>query len=574
LGIGIAQAQKKLDDNSIKQAIALADPENGFGGKSLLELGFIPAFYSFSYADISAEIELKMRLSTGFEIGGELNVDFTKQGGYSKDKLDYLREDRESKHREEFKSSRGFLTTADNFEELTINSVEVQMNDAVGVINRLEDFGQDIRQVSTVDRASLEVDSAKYKATNISTSNNATIVNSGGYIVVSLPVATATDQGVLAVSEYVGAADVDLNGAGDDFTPTTDFATTFPLADTENGAGTVTGFNAAENKYYSDAATSTEIEVYFDFDKHDVRLAIDATYNDAANGVNKDNTVMKPILLKLAKILDKDPNARVTIKGYTDGSGSKPYNKLLSEKRAQSLMDWLVENGADAGRITPKGFGEDLAGGSSDPNLTYRKAVIEITSDADYFWFEGGALDHATAASTQPENPFIYLDGAITPAGDYDIVFTSSGQLISLTGGAVTSLADIQNAAVVQDHFSSQIIDNSIYLMHNESKLRYTVYSNQQEEIQFQTGSNSSETFEDSESKYLIDETTNTSTRIKRDSENISNPSAVAVGVSVDARYSRQFSIDVSGNARVAARIVAVPAPEQFTTGISDIYNQ
>ena len=60
LALGIAAAQEKLDDNSIKQLTKLSETE--VGDKSLLELGFTPAFYSFDYADVSASISLRMAL--------------------------------------------------------------------------------------------------------------------------------------------------------------------------------------------------------------------------------------------------------------------------------------------------------------------------------------------------------------------------------------------------------------------------------------------------------------------------------------------------------------------------------
>ena len=60
LAMGIAEAQQKLDDNSIAQAIKLA--ETKIDGVSLLQLGFSPVFYAFQYADISASINLQMAL--------------------------------------------------------------------------------------------------------------------------------------------------------------------------------------------------------------------------------------------------------------------------------------------------------------------------------------------------------------------------------------------------------------------------------------------------------------------------------------------------------------------------------
>lgn len=580
MGIGIAKAQEQLDNNSVKQALALADPASGFGGKSLLELGFVPAFYSFQFADISAEIELKMRLATEFEIGGSVSLDFNKQGGYSKENLDFLRSDDNSSHREEFKSSRNFSTTANNYESLTIESEEILMEETEGVINRLEKFNNDIQAITTVDRSLLEIDSAKYSATNIGVSAGAAVLNTGGYIVITLPEA-ATDEGILAVSSYNEDTDVEFDDAssGAEFaigaSALNTFGGIYGAAEAGNGSGTIIGFNGFENKYYDTAASSKVIELYFDFNQHSAVLALDQLLTDSING-SRDNTIEKPIFQILAKILANDTNAKISITGHTDGSGAKGYNILLSERRAESLKTWLIKNGATEGQIKTFGKGEELAGADQTKNLTYRKVIVEFTSTIDYFHFLGGAFDGDTANTGGIiPNSFIYADfSASLSAAPYSISFDVGAAAAVSVAGSFANLAAITSLSIVADNFSTEIIDNSAYLLHNESRIKYSVYSNQKENMVFQTGSNKSETFEDTESKYLVDETSNTTTRIKKDSEKIENPSTVAAGVSIEGRYSRQFSIDVSGNARIAARLVALPAPSQFLEQIKDTFNQ
>src|ERR1044072_6975368 len=75
LAMGIAEAQQELDDNSISQLQRLSETE--LAGKSLLELGFVPAFYAFTYADISASIHLRMAEKTSFEQGVQASFDYS-----------------------------------------------------------------------------------------------------------------------------------------------------------------------------------------------------------------------------------------------------------------------------------------------------------------------------------------------------------------------------------------------------------------------------------------------------------------------------------------------------------------
>ena len=57
--------------------------------------------------------------------------------------------------------------------------------------------------------------------------------------------------------------------------------------------------------------------------------------------------------------LTANPSLMATIIGHTDNQGSRKYNQVLSEARAQSVLNWLVENGIDASRLSFEGRGMD-----------------------------------------------------------------------------------------------------------------------------------------------------------------------------------------------------------------------
>ncbi len=65
------------------------------------------------------------------------------------------------------------------------------------------------------------------------------------------------------------------------------------------------------------------------------------------------------VLNEIVNILKKYPNSRFTVEGHTDSSGSASFNKKLSELRAQSVVDWLVNNGIPVSRLSAIGYGED-----------------------------------------------------------------------------------------------------------------------------------------------------------------------------------------------------------------------
>ncbi|EIZ1552080.1 OmpA family protein [Vibrio parahaemolyticus] len=68
----------------------------------------------------------------------------------------------------------------------------------------------------------------------------------------------------------------------------------------------------------------------------------------------------------LAEQLANYPNDTIRIVGYTDASGPEEYNQRLSERRAQSVADYLESKGIDASRLTVIGLGENSPVAAND----------------------------------------------------------------------------------------------------------------------------------------------------------------------------------------------------------------
>jgi peptidoglycan-associated lipoprotein len=60
----------------------------------------------------------------------------------------------------------------------------------------------------------------------------------------------------------------------------------------------------------------------------------------------------------LVLVLEDNPNIVIELRSHTDHIGSNPANMQLSQRRAQSCVDYLVENGIDEERLVAKGMGE------------------------------------------------------------------------------------------------------------------------------------------------------------------------------------------------------------------------
>jgi outer membrane protein OmpA-like peptidoglycan-associated protein len=64
-------------------------------------------------------------------------------------------------------------------------------------------------------------------------------------------------------------------------------------------------------------------------------------------------------LAKVAGILLAHPGLNLEIEGHTDSVGGEEFNQRLSERRAASVRDYLVQMGVDMNAITARGFGKN-----------------------------------------------------------------------------------------------------------------------------------------------------------------------------------------------------------------------
>ena len=64
-------------------------------------------------------------------------------------------------------------------------------------------------------------------------------------------------------------------------------------------------------------------------------------------------------LKEVVQILKDNPSYKINVDGYTDNTGNKDKNQILSEKRADAVKTYLVQNGIDESKITAIGHGID-----------------------------------------------------------------------------------------------------------------------------------------------------------------------------------------------------------------------
>lgn len=82
--------------------------------------------------------------------------------------------------------------------------------------------------------------------------------------------------------------------------------------------------------------------IYYDFDKSNIR-------KDAAIELDK-----------LVAIMKENPTIWIELGSHTDSRGNDQYNKWLSQSRANSAVQYIIDRGIEKSRITAKGYGESV----------------------------------------------------------------------------------------------------------------------------------------------------------------------------------------------------------------------
>ncbi|QXP58764.1 OmpA family protein [Olleya sp. HaHaR_3_96] len=419
LAMGIADAQKKLDDNSIAQITKLANTT--LGDKSLLELGFAPAFYSFTYADISANIHLKMTMKDEFALS--VQVDATYNSG-KQGKDDYKNVEKEKAFNSEkssFKSSRKFLMKSSSKNAVVINDNHYKLDESIGIVSRIDEFHSEIIQSQDVERLNYSV--LQQFVTHYTPS---------------------VDFTILKITDYSGN-DVDKDGTGNITGEITigssDFSSVY------SASGGVYGFS--EQLIYGSTVSPKDLEFHFGFDKRILN------FNYAQGTI--DNAGKDAEFEALASILREDDTANILIKGYTDSSGADAYNINLSKDRCEAMRDYLVAQGARATQIHIEPKGETLARANSGPddtkNEVFRKVSIAITSGADYIYFNS------------------VLIGAI-PDTDANYFITNSNSSILISSSAED----------ISDYWTEKRQSINYYL-DKETQIEFSAYSKTSESI-------------------------------------------------------------------------------------------
>lgn len=100
--------------------------------------------------------------------------------------------------------------------------------------------------------------------------------------------------------------------------------------------------------------------IFYDFDKYSLR-------HESTKALDE-----------LIKLLNENPNVTIELSAHCDYKGSAEYNKTLSQKRAEAVVNYLIQHGIAKDRLSPVGYGKEKP-------KTIRKKLTE-----KYPWLKEG----------------------------------------------------------------------------------------------------------------------------------------------------------------------------------------
>ena len=122
--------------------------------------------------------------------------------------------------------------------------------------------------------------------------------------------------------------------------------------------GTCKGYlNHQEQLRVDSVDESTEYVLQFPLASITAPVMIDNIFYDF------DKATLRPesteALDKLVVLLKENPNVTIELSAHCDYKGPAEYNKRLSQRRAETVVSYLVEHGIEADRLTPMGYGKE-----------------------------------------------------------------------------------------------------------------------------------------------------------------------------------------------------------------------
>lgn len=547
LGIGIADAQRALDENSIDQIAEFIEPREGLDGNTLLSLGLSPAFYHYQHADITCSLQLSLKVEKNFSLGLNLNGSFNSSSSESDAAL-------RQATLEITTESTGTLTVKEKEFPITGDTHPKRMRNLQKAL--IEDTTSGIAlALYHLDPSELAI-SSDAAPEKVHVTNNTVAFLGGGSTsgIIRLGTNADTDYVLNDTTTINTTAQASLSGYGTHVKTLVD------------GEGYTT-------RLFSPTSNEAILTLEFDTSSHIIE-------DEALQAISAK-------LMFIAMAI-KANSFEVEVEGFADRQQFRPnsstdiLNKKLGLRRADYLEQLLIANGAPANKITSQSDGDDAAEATDSPgqdNQQFRKATVKIKASPHHWLFidQGPTLtsiapDMQSDSSASNGFTFVYNPPSSLDLGDKKVtVDTNDFDLSGAAGGGNASgspsafahnLAASINANDTLDA-SATSLGNITTITKDSDKYNWTLATIESGNISLSgtDGITVVTPFPSAPAATSGQTTPRTGNR------------SVAVGASLDVGYARKFEMNVTGNSSISARLVSIPAPPEFLATIKEFLN-
>lgn len=550
LGLGVAAAQVALDDNSVRQMEIFTRRREDLGNRSLLDLGLMPAFYHYQHADITCSMQIRMEVgkSDEFGFGARFGLNDTSGGTSSESTTE---------------------TTSETVNQRETRSAQMSMRSDSTSVFALEGGTQitpagnnPFARIADLRRQLMAGDSGidTILADPPNTRPEMSLNSPTSKVLVNSPTVAFmrpdADNALIRITSNT-ATDYVVNGS---LTINTTAQADVPAyAEHVAVQFRAQGFDVGYIQPATAAASGITRTFPFETGSPDLTPEMEAYYALNASNIT---TINRP----------------VEIVGFTDlqryrQGDSDQRNLELGRARAKAVQRFLRANGVsdaltpDSG-IKSEGTTAARAAGNSEgqDNPDFRVVRIRIQGLTEHFVAAGNAADF-DPAQIAPSNigggsaPNAYVNlydmealsltgnGVTIDGTSFDFVGSANGSGPGTARSYANNLAEAVNATSTHSAWAQ---GNVVTVSRAADTFTVRMYTTSSEQIRIAESS-----------AFTVTRQFTRNTRSVQQRDRNENRT-IAVGVSVDGRFSRQFNMQVTGNSTISARLVSIPAPPEF----------
>lgn len=540
LGLGIAKAQQALDANSIEQLDSFITPIPGLGGKTLIEMGFSPAFYHYQHADISCSMNLRLKVEedSGWDLG--LNAAYNGTLG-NESSSESSESSSESGTRNESETREASLQiTAQSAGEVSVNGARIGVSGA-DLESRLNNLVDALAGNADIDAVAFE--------------RNETPINPSSDASPSLVECTPNAVAFKAFGYASGFIRIAANSA-------TDFVVNPDTTVEVSQSNSIRNYARKVRTHFEDAGFQARHyppgypleDILFDINRANIR----------ADQLSK----LQEIALLLAR-----SSLHFKLVGHADPPATPAYNQSLSEQRANEVKRQMIRMGVQESQITTvTGEGETTSNPENREGLPYDQAHrrVEILLDIELIRVDAnngqsisGVSPDRRDGSEPNSNAWVHTFGEQTLASINGKSVSAEGRSWGLSGNAIDGSAADSPQAFAKNLANSINADSGSQIAASAGGAICNL-ARKTDPVSLRLLTRSSRDVRISSSESITVTRQFERTSAQRQTTQRTGNHTVAVGATFSMHESKKFELEVTGNSSISARLVSIPAPPEF----------